>query len=128
MGAFIEQDGEVRFVNGEPNPLNILIWDIAMQGLAHNLVDFCDGRGARLRLKKELKELIQSTCQSYPNISKEQILDLWMIFIGFLAPFEEAEEFVSFYSAGLKKIEDGETWLFNVFHSLLMHPYFLLQQ
>ena len=125
IGAYESNGG--RYINGNPNALSMVVWNMLAQSMSLALSQECGGGGRfSAKLNARAKERIYDVCQwaDGKELSEEQAIEVWRLVVGFSAPKHEFENWKT-YLGSLQKMDRAESTK-NLWMSLLLHPYFLM--
>lgn len=120
--------GHSRFQNGIPNSTNMLLWHIAMSGLAKEISRICTNTSG-LDFKPEFLVTLRSVCLwPAPEAKSEALLlDFWFYLMGYEALESEYEAWRDFFLLGPYAQGDGSETVSAMALSIFMNPYFLLK-
>ena len=137
LGIYLARGTNSQFVNAEPNPVNLLLWEIVAQGLSRDLGSLCafPGGGPSLlsgmgTLKPELIAAARDLCQwSDTSARSEAKLEaLWLALMRYDAPEAEYLAFRDFFMAAPQLDENSGVHLASMVYAVLMNPYFVLRR
>ena len=135
LGFYDSAGMSSAFVNGTPNPVNMLIHDVIFSSFTHELAQICvDSKavlfsGAAQPINDDLTATLVGICawSAVETHNANQLMDLWLQTMGYQAPEEEFIAWRDFFmsddysaASGQKIIEDG-------IYAILNNPYFLLR-
>lgn len=128
LGTYEPNGG--RYVNGNPNALSMLVWNMVAQSMATGLSQECVGSGKfRSLFNENANEQVKRVCQwaKGKSFSEEESQQVWRLVVGYVAPKSEFESWRVFVSALEKRQSDSHSERAkNLWMSLLLHPYFLM--
>ncbi len=138
MGLFIGDSGGNRFVNGEANPMNVLLWSATLERLAALLSQNCDPEtpdensyypGTLLydNLRENIRANLASVCER--SATSEHLSDLWISLIGFQADREALTAYVELLETTQQQENiSSHDLVKGALFSILMHPEMLLKR
>lgn len=130
MGAYVRDGGVSVFVNGQPNPINVLVYQLMMESWAKKLSSYCDHPQLPFEPHVEFELALKKTCQEAiagagpdvdPNIRAWR--DLYFMTMGLGS---SNLEWVSWRAATLKF--KSRSFRVNAWLSLLLHPDLLMDK
>lgn len=124
LGSFTGGTGISQREGANPNPVNVLLWEILMDDTAQMIVG-----GIKA---EELDESFQSAAKELFALNREddasdELRDFWHIFMRYDAPETEREAWVAAMQSSGSDFKTEENPKRSVLQSLLLHPYFLLE-
>jgi hypothetical protein len=132
LGGFSGDGVENDFRNGKPNGMNTAVWKLAVKRFVYNLVDCAspdDRKRGHYKISRHLRDLIVKTCQ-WPQVEKPYLTDLWTLLMGYQAPKSERDAWMALYldvDSPFKE-ETGEDTLRAMIMTIMLNPYFMLNQ
>jgi hypothetical protein len=122
-------NGDNHFQNGNPSPLNLLVWQIVIDGFARDVALSCDIGSERLPISTNFRPSLLQMCQ-WPNEASQDEASMqvfWLFLTRYDAPEEEFHawrEFLLTNYGGVKR----ETAIYAMVFSALYNPHFLLRK
>lgn len=135
MGDFTEATGRPSYVNGEPNPVSMMLWDTALTGFSESIGGYCpngptDSPRADYPLNARGAQLVKAICSNWPNgLTDAQLHDLWTWVMSFDAPESaETEWKASILDAGspLRQMP-AKAGIKAMMRTIFLNPWFLLE-
>lgn len=127
LGTWNNFGGEHVFRNGDPNPVNMLIWHGTFSAFAKALAGGCSR--PPFDLNERFARSLAKACAWPRAEAKEQgaMLELWLALMGYNAPESEFAAWRAFLLARYGDRPAGEA-LEAMGFTILMNPYFLLDR
>lgn len=132
MGSFTNSEGGRSYVNGEPNTVNVTLWDSVLLSLSKDMSSHCDGQApvAYYRFKDSIKTTLKSMCDGWPNsITEENLQALWFVVMSYDASDAAAKDWKISIMEGapeLSKLPPKEG-VSALLRTIFMNPWFLLE-
>ncbi len=120
---------ERKFQNGDPNAVNMLIWQVVLSSLAAEVRDNCL-RTTDIGLNKRFRASLAAVCQ-WPDAgakSEATMRDFWMSVMGYDAPVEEYLAWRDFFLRSSYASKPGHETVPAMVQAILMNPHFLLKK
>jgi hypothetical protein len=141
LGTYSTDRGNVVFENGNPNELNSMLWDLVLSNLAKDLSSICSGeevsKDSRTmntlnRIRPDISSIFLNICKWPEESVKNEttVLPLWLSLMGYDAPQSEYMAWRDYFlnaNSPYSQIS-GEETLRAMIRSILLNPYFLLEQ
>jgi hypothetical protein len=131
LGAYDGVSGSSSLQNATPNAVNTMLWEIVMDGAATVIaVKSCSAAG--IDLEAHFHQAAKTICE-WPAgaVDHTQTLrDFWLDLMRYDAPQAEMEDWVSKMTAATAApgALEGQALVKDLTQSILMNPYFLLEQ
>ena len=131
LGSYSHNGGSAVFKNGNPNTLNIHLWDKLIHGFSESLTNICDGETASNYKIGEYKEgalsVIKNICSD--DFSIGDLESAWLLVMGYRAPYSEYVAWLNFYETSGADILrlPAKQRVYSVVKSIMLNPYFLLE-
>ncbi|HEX4924928.1 MAG TPA: hypothetical protein VFV50_12620 [Bdellovibrionales bacterium] len=117
------------FRNGLPSPTNLMLWKIAMTGIARDIAKTCMAQEQE-RFNAEFLAAVSHLCR-WPAASAQTdavLEDLWLALMGYSAPEEEYLAWRGFLKSDyMQKLDAGQA-VTAMATAILMNPHFLLRK
>ena len=132
LGTYLGSDTDAAYRNGEPNSINMLLWYLALNGLASDIGGLCEvqAQSSPLRPLPEFEAALKPLC-AWPQDSArtEQVLyGYWVALMSFDAPTEEYEAWKTYFlSTPEFRQASGRQAVAALTLGVLYNPYFLLR-
>lgn len=139
MARYLDDDKNSSFVpltlqrGLAPNPLTATSWFILFEGLAKDLAYVCSTEAGPApvelisELRAEVLVMLLSLC-SWPNVTDQQLLDLWLTIVGYDAPSSEFESWLARFKQEDYRGGSPLAALQDMIQVALLNPYFLLER
>ena len=141
MGTYTTYRGNVVFENGLPNQMNSMLWDLVIKNFSRDIGSLClqdpSKRSEKATetlksLKPEVTARLKSLC-SWPeaSVKNETLLSqLWLTFMSYDAPESEFLVWKDYFlnEGSPYASTGGQETLTAMITSMLLNPYFLLEQ
>lgn|GEM_PF-5090871 len=128
-----------RLVNGEPNGVNMLLWYVAMSGLARDMARICELDAvappmivgfAKAEMNESFSQALGALCVAWPHgraRTEPALLNFWLALVSFDAPMEEFEVWRDFLMSPTFAAAPAGILVEAAATSALMNPGFLLE-
>ncbi len=118
-------DGEIS--NGDPNAVNVLVYNILFNKFSEHAsnCDLVNDPFNRTIYQSRFIELIEKMCQQDNEFTDEQYFELWFLFMGYFAPESEYLFWKDLLQSS--NFNSQQQRIYNALMTILMHPYFLIQ-
>lgn len=133
LGVYDGDGLRVGLKNGTPNSVNMLLWYMAMDGLANELALGCQGEaGAHFALvdvQPSVTDLVNKICATPDARSKDEatLRDLWNVVMRTDAPETEYLAWRNYVQGG-SFTETGSAAVHSMLLAMLYNPHFLLKK
>lgn len=122
LGGYINVGTEYRFINGDPNGVNTLLYHFVAFQFSKDLNKLCTNEAMSPKLSPLASMVLQDLCV-WPEINPEVTLEnTWDLFFGFDANRDEFKQWKDFFMN-----EKLTTPLPTLIRSILLNPHFLLE-
>jgi len=129
LGTYVGGDLDAGFRNGDPNPMNSILWYVALGGLARDFAKQCDTPPSDLPLSPEFKTVLMKFC-TWPNgaqLTDDQLYSFWNSLVGFDAPNDEFQAWRDFARSPEMVAMPAKAAIQSLGLAALFNPYFLLR-
>ena len=123
---------EADFRNGDPNGVNMLLWQLVFNGVANDLASLCsnpESLSLGWQAQGNLRELIQDRLCEWPDPvarNQEALVALWLEIMHYDAPPSEFFAFVDFFLSPDYESATAEEFIHDATMAIFLNPYFLL--
>ena len=136
LGVYDANGTSSEFINGTPNPVNMMIHDVLFSGFAKDASAICQKPEViyfsgmdRGPLKKAVYEQLYGLCGSRSEEAYgDNLVDLWLTFMGYSAPEEEFTAWQDYLMSAEFAQASGPQMVESALYTLLNNPYFLLRR
>ena len=131
LGAYVNAGGTTIYENGQPNALNLALWQVAFAGFALDAAKICSAEAPPVQLNDAFAARLRPLCAwPAPAAQDEQVMmDLWLSVMGFQAPQSEFTLWRNWFRSEAAYAEmPAVNVLPNMLVAIMMNPYFLLAQ
>lgn len=127
--GYYDPNGENAFRNGEPNAINTLIWQMALDAFAKDMAGHCEGR-SRLLLQPLFQSTLATICRwPAPEAQSEPAMRmLWLSVMSYDAPEEEYLAWRDFFLRSSFASRPASEAVPALLFSILYNPHFLLRK
>jgi hypothetical protein len=137
LGGFSGEATNNDFRNGNPNAMNMLLWQIALSGLAGDVAGSCGTNNNPLKLgfaykyNDQFAARLKKLC-AWPAVeakTEDNLLKLWLSVMSFDAPKQEYEAWRDFFLASSSPFANSPSKdaVKAMMRAMLLSPYFLLE-
>ena len=134
LGTYLGSDTDAQFRNGQPNPLNLILWYVALTGLSRDIAAYCDPAQPApapglLGLRPAFAAALHPLC-AWPKPeakTRDVMLGYWIALVGFDVPWTEFEAWQDFFTRTAPFATDAALPAVTALTlAALYNPYFLL--
>lgn len=129
LGARVAFGGESVFSNGEPNSVNMLLWNVSLQGVADEIALNCSFNSFP-PLNNKFKAALQKVCLWPEESAKSNsvLQEYWLAVMGYDAPIEEFEAWRDFFLTSSFAKKSAQETISPLTFAILYNPHFLLRK
>ncbi len=128
LGTYDEDSGSDQFKNGDPNSVNMLLWQLLLQLAGQDIAARCQGKG-HLRVNPVFQAALTPLCKwPAPEAKADEALRaFWVSVMGYDAPEEEFLAWEQFALTSTYAAKPAAETLPILFFLLAYNPHFLLR-
>ena len=128
LGTWNSFGAEHSFKNGLPNPLNMLIWQVALKSVSGVMGRACSS--TQIRYHQKFVAILQKLCTWPAATAKDQdvLMDFWLSLMGYNAPESEFTAWQEFFTTSSYKNRKPDETIEAMAFAIFMNPYFLLNR
>jgi hypothetical protein len=129
LGAYVSDGTSSVFQNGEPNSVNMLLWNLVLYGLAEELEKNCSS-STSLPIRPPFRQSLDEICKwPQPSAKSEAVMrNFWLSLMSYDAPPDEFDAWKNlFLTSSYQNKPAGQTVSAMVF-AALYNPHFLLRK
>lgn len=131
LGAYDGRSGSSSLQNAAPNAVNTMLWQIVMDGAASQIAEYACVNNYPL-LDTHFEQVANKVCKwpSGADDRAQTLREFWLDLMRYDAPQAEMEAWVAQMTAPSGTVDTlkGEILVKELTQSILMNPYFLLEQ
>jgi len=127
--GFYESDGENSFRNGQPNSINMLMWQMVLQGFASDVAAHCTNQ-SRLLFQPVFRSTLDTLCRwPSPEAQDDATMRMfWLSVMSYDAPEEEYLAWRDFFLRSSYVSRPASEAVSALILSILYNPHFLLRK
>jgi hypothetical protein len=130
LGVYSDLGGESEFRNGQPNSVNMLLWNWVIDDFASDIQTNCSQSSVRIGLLSQVRDTINEICK-WPNSdakSETAMRNFWLAFMSYDAPPEEFDAWKEFFLSSSYKDRPASETVRAMTLAILYNPHFLLRK
>lgn len=126
MGSF----NEGKFLNGQPNTLNVALYTVMFSSFSNSLVKVCDntpsGQFTTLKFDQMLKTFCEQSAEGR-SLTYDSLVELWLEMMGYDADFVEFEAWEDFVNSEEMKSLEPKLRLEHALKAVFLNSHFLIR-